>query len=236
MIHTNDGYERLEYFSTVVAADARRKEFDIKNHSVMRCQTSPDFVFIGDSITHYWELNTYFNRCGQFIINRGIGGDTTTYLNKRFYVDALQLNPKHIIMGIGINDTIELEGDYWKLIPPRPFNEVLIQAKQNITEIINQTKQTAAQLIITSLLPISMKISMHEADRKHFIIELNQWLAFTSKKENLIFVNYFPATVYPGSNKLLDNITYDGLHPNARGYELMSQVLRSTLEKHNILI
>lgn len=236
MIQTNEGYERLEYFSSEVAADSRRKEFDIKNHSVIRAGTIPDFVFIGDSITHYWELNAYFKRKEQLIVNRGIGGDTTAYLNKRFYVDALQLRPKYIIMGIGVNDSIELEGDYWKLIPPNDYDDVLIRAKKNILDIISQAKESSSQLIISSLLPISIKLSMHEAERKHFIDELNQWLAETTQKEGLIFVNFFQSTVYPGSKKLLDNITYDGLHPNARGYELMSEVLRSTLEKHNILI
>lgn len=236
MINQNDTYEKLGYFSQEVAADTRRKEFDIKNHSVIRTGSQPDFLFIGDSITHYWELNAYFNIPGQMIINRGIGGDTTTYLNKRFYVDALQLHPKYIIMGIGINDTIELEGDYWKLIPPASYKEVLDRAKKNILEIIAQVKQTDSQLIIGSLLPISMKISLHETERKRFVCDLNQWLMETVKKEKLIYVNYYLATSYPGTNKLLDNITYDGLHPNARGYELMSEVLRSTLEKNKITI
>ncbi len=183
MINQNDTYEKLGYFSQEVAADTRRKEFDIKNHSVIRTGSQPDFLFIGDSITHYWELNAYFNIPGQIIINRGIGGDTTTYLNKRFYVDALQLHPKYIIMGIGINDTIELEGDYWKLIPPNSYKEVLDRAKKNILEIIAQVKQTDSQLIIGSLLPISMKISLHETERKRFVCDLNQWLMETVKKE-----------------------------------------------------
>ena len=42
MIQTNEGYERLEYFSLDVAADARRKEFDIKNHYVTRTGATPD--------------------------------------------------------------------------------------------------------------------------------------------------------------------------------------------------
>lgn len=231
-----DEYKRLGYFSEDVAADSRRKEFDIKNHSVIRAGIEPDFLFIGDSITHFWELNAYFNLPGQVIINRGIGGDSTTYLNKRFEVDALQLRPKYCIMGIGINDTMDLEGDYWKLIPPLPFHDVLQRAQQNVLEIIQKAKETSTTLIIASLLPIHMPISLHEADRKHFICKFNQWLSETARRENLIFVNYYLATTYPGTNKLLDNITYDGLHPNARGYEIMSEVLRSTLQPKNIII
>lgn len=112
MISTKEGYTRSEYFSSIAAADSRRKEFDIKNHSLIYTEQKPDFLFIGDSITHYWELNAYFNLPGQLIVNRGIGGDTTEFLKRRFYVDALQLKPRYCIMGIGINGSIELEGDY----------------------------------------------------------------------------------------------------------------------------
>jgi lysophospholipase L1-like esterase len=236
MPSANDNYDRLGYFSEIVAADSRRKEFDIKNHSIIRNGIRPDFLFIGDSITHYWELDAYFNIPGQLIVNRGIGGDTTYYLNKRFQVDALQLNPKYCILGIGINDSIDLEGDYWKLIAPVPFEKVLVRAKENISEIIEKAKNSSTTLVLTSLLPISIKLALHETERKSFVCNLNQWLAATAKAENLIFINYYTATTYPGTNKLLDHITYDGLHPNARGYELMTAVLRNTLQKNNIII
>ena len=122
MISTNEGYIRLEYFSEDVAADKNRKEFDIKNHTLCYTNQRPDFLFIGDSITEYWELNAYFRNSDQLIINRGIAGDTTKYLKKRFYVDAVQLKPKYCILGIGINDSIEVEGDYWKKIEPVPYS------------------------------------------------------------------------------------------------------------------
>ena len=54
MISTNEGYTRLEYFSEDVAADKNRKEFDIKNHTLCYTNQRPDFLFIGDSITEYW--------------------------------------------------------------------------------------------------------------------------------------------------------------------------------------
>jgi lysophospholipase L1-like esterase len=225
MINTSDNYERLGYFSLSVAADSRRKEFDIKNHTIIRGGKKPDFLFVGDSITQYWELNAYFNIPGQLIVNRGIAGDTSTYLNKRFLVDVLQLKPIYCILGIGINDSIDLEGDYWKLIPPLSYESVISRAKENIREIIEKAKDSATTLILTSLLPISIKLSLYETERKSFVCDLNQWLACTAKHENLIFVNYYTAAAYPGTNKLLDTITYDGLHPNAMGYELMAAVL-----------
>ena len=34
----------------------------------------------------------------------------------------------------------------------------------------------------------------------------------------------------------LDGITYDGLHPNGKGYDIMATILRNTLKQHNIHI
>lgn len=67
----SDAYQKLGYFSETVAADRKRKEYDIKNHSIVRTGRRPDFLFIGDSITQYWELNAYFDEPGQLLINRG---------------------------------------------------------------------------------------------------------------------------------------------------------------------
>ena len=151
MPETSDSYQKLGYFSETVAADRKRKEYDIRNHSIVRAGRRPDFLFIGDSITQYWELSAYFDEPGLLLINRGIEGDTTTYLNKRFQVDALQLMPKYCIMGIGINDTINLEGDYWKLIPPLPYEEVLCTARTNIKEIIRKAKNISQKDFIARL-------------------------------------------------------------------------------------
>lgn len=236
MSDSNDEYQKPGYFSEIAAADKKRKEYDIKNHSVIRAGRRPDFLFIGDSITQYWELALYFNEPNLLYINRGIEGDTTKYLNMRFQTDAIQLNPRYCIVGIGINDTLDLEGDYWKLIPPLPYEQVLTRAQSNIRDIICKANASSISLILSSLLPISIELSLHEDERKRFICDFNQWLKELCQKENLIFLDYYSAASYPGTDTLLDNITYDGLHPNARGYELMTSVLKSTLKERHILI
>ncbi len=214
----------------------KKKRVRYKNHALCYTNQKPDFLFIGDSITEYWELNAYFGSGNHFLVNRGIAGDTTKYLKKRFYTDAVQLRPRYCILGIGINDSIELEGDYWKRLEPTPYNQVVATAKLHITEIVQQAKEENICLILTSLLPIHIPILMDERSRKNYIKELNEWLAEVAKKNNLIFVNYYATMVFPGTDKPLDKITYDGLHPNAKGYQIMATVLRNTLKKYEILI
>ena len=91
-------------------------------------------------------------------------------------------------------------------------------------------------LILTSLLPINIPILRYERDRKMYIKELNEWLMEMAKMNNLIFVNYYATMIFPGTDKLLDGITYDGLHPNAKGYQIMATVLKNTLKKNGIRI
>lgn len=236
MIETNEGYKRLEHFSVDVAADKRRVEFDIKNHSLIYNKNKPDFVFIGDSITHYWELNNYFYKSGKLIVNRGIAGDTTTYFKERFFVDVIQLEPKYCVMGIGVNDSRDLEGDYWKKIEPKPYNHVLDLAKNNILEVIKSALQANITLIIASILPIDVPVYLCEETRINYIKDMNTWFKQMSDKYNLIFVDYYSELLDEKTGKIKKGITYDGLHPNALGYEIMSKVLIKSLEEKNIKI
>lgn len=124
-----------------------------------------------------------------------------------------------------------MEGDYWKKLEPVPYSEKLKIVKSNIIEIIQQAKKEKIMLILTSLLPINIPILRYERDRKMYIKELNEWLMEMAKMNNLIFVNYYATMTFPGTDKLLDGITYDGLHPNAKGYQIMATVLKNTLKK-----
>ena len=59
-------------------------------------------VFFGDSITDIWNLEEYFP--GKHYINRGIGGQTTPQMVVRFRQDAIDLQPKVIVILAGTND------------------------------------------------------------------------------------------------------------------------------------
>lgn len=99
-------------FGSTVAADSLRTTFDIQNEQLVSENKNVDFVFIGDSITCYWQLNLYFSELG-FIINRGIGGDSTEYILKRSDADVFQLKPKNVVYLAGINDLLTTAPDLW---------------------------------------------------------------------------------------------------------------------------
>lgn len=226
----------LDYFSSTVAADSRRKEFNIKNHTLISNNLHPDFLFIGDSITHYWELNAYFNQPNQLIVNRGIGGDTTTFLLKRFQWDVLSLSPKYCILGIGINDSIDLESDYWNLTKGLDYKFVLSRAKDNLENIVGLAKDNGLNLILTSLPAFTMPISSCEELRKQFAFELNTFIQEICKDNKLIYVDYYAHMVGDDQKTVIPELTYDGLHPNSFGYDIMARTLKDTLNKNHITI
>jgi hypothetical protein len=86
-------------FSVAVSADARRGEFDAGNESLRLAGVRPDLLLIGASIMHCWELHAYF--AAPVLVNRGISGDSSPWVRRRFAADALQLRPKLIAMQVG---------------------------------------------------------------------------------------------------------------------------------------
>lgn len=222
------------YFSEQVAADSRRGEFDCKNQVIVQNGIPVDFVFIGDSITHMWELKAYFNKPNQMILNRGIGGDRTKYVLKRFDADVIQLKPKHCIMKIGVNDAWDLEFDYWKQLSGLSLEEVLKSATANIGEIAALAKQNKINLIICSVLPTNMKFTNKEDLRKQYIKLLNTNIKKLCEDNDLIYVDYHSAMVQEDGLTVKEGITIEELHPNVFGYNIMVDVLRETLKKHNI--
>ncbi|MHB9023909.1 MAG: GDSL-type esterase/lipase family protein [Armatimonadota bacterium] len=123
----------------------RRAQFDFGNESLLLAGVRPDVLFIGDSITHVWELQAYFG-AGKILVNRGIGGDTTTLLRERFAADALQLRPRRIVMKIGTNDL------GWEM--PQLSREVIAAVVENIAAMAADAQAAGIPLALCSLLPI----------------------------------------------------------------------------------
>ena len=57
------------------------------------------------------------------------------------------------------------------------------------------------------------------------MIELNQKLISSSKKNNFIYLDY-----YSKMKDELNSLTYDGLHPNEKGYIKMNGIIKKSLK------
>ncbi|MFC5701137.1 GDSL-type esterase/lipase family protein [Cohnella faecalis] len=219
-------------FGSAAAADGRRDEFDYGNEVILTHGVSVDFVFIGDSITHMWELNAYFARGGKFVVNRGIGGDITSHALRRFDADVVQLKPKHVVIKIGINNFWELEA--WIAADRKPADAIADGAAADIGAMIRKAKDAGITPVVCSVLPTNMPFTGHDAERNRGVNRLNAVLRKIAGVEGAIYVDYHSRMLSEDGTKLRDGLADDGIHPHVAGYDIMADALREELSKHGI--
>ena len=213
------------FFSQNIAADARRREFDVKNEQCLHLGKKVDVVFFGDSITQIWEIELWFNR-NCLKINRGIGSDTTVYAAKRFEADVLQLKPSAIVILLGINDLLTVAPNLWYREAGADLEMVISNIENNFKDMLSKCKNE--KVYICSILPQSL---CRPYDRELFeklIIRTNNILKNLCSEYGAEYVDYYSALCVNGG--LPDDMTSDGVHPNAKAYEIMANKLKEKVE------
>jgi Lysophospholipase L1 and related esterases len=223
-----DNIIRPPLYSKYVAADSKRIEFDYKNEVLVVNKVPVDYVFIGDSITERWELNAYFRGC-KAAINRGIGSDTTEYILKRFEADALQLKPEYVILMAGINDSCVMQYDAIYGKPGCPVEYAVNIITGNIQKIIQLCREKNQKLVLSSILPVSTPYDILENARNEMVCSANASLMEIALEENIAYVDYYKYFIDKDGKKMKYNLSYDGVHPNVNGYNIMYDILRTVL-------
>lgn len=212
-----------------MAADSRRTEFDIKNEVILNCKLPVESVFIGDSITHFWELGAFFCQQNGLIVNRGISWDVTEYLLRRFEADAIQLLPKTVIILAGINDTWALDNFPWSVGPASTAEAVCGGIVRNITQLSEMALKSGIQVAVCSILPTNVTGSVKNKERNQTVFLANQTLKNLAVKSGIIYVDYHKCFASDDGLTMRGGLSGDGIHPNCRGYEIMSDVLAEEL-------
>lgn len=222
-------------FGNQAAADSRRLEFDSKNEELITMGKKIDVVFIGDSITHAWELGAYFDQRKNLLVNRGIGGDIPYHIAKRFKADVLQLNPGCAVVLCGINETWVLNGLY---------GEKLLKERERCEErIISSYKDIAVQcagaelkLILCSILPVYGEETECTDARKTLIINVNREMKALAAKYQWIYADYYQGLCEQDGRTLRKELSNDGCHVNAVGYAVMAETIRKVAKGISIEI
>lgn len=210
-------------FGSSCSTDALRLAFDIRNEQLIYNNAEIDYLFIGDSITQYWELDAYF-KTDKILINRGIGGDRSEFLLRRFDADCVQLKPKNVIVLIGTNDIFSCEDDLWWRTKGADMETVLERYKSNIKGIIEKCDKNNINLYLCSIIPSTIAPPFDREKRWALTDKMNEFLKSTGKP----YINYFDALTEDGKNIIYD-CSPDGIHANAKGYEIMAKVLKETI-------
>jgi lysophospholipase L1-like esterase len=174
----------------------------------------PRVIFLGDSITDAWRLNEYFT--GRDFVNRGIAGQTTLQMLARFKQDVVSLNPKVVVVLGGTND----------IAAGISANQI----EDNLAAIGDLAKAHGIKPVFASILPVS---DYHKADDPRYemtvnrppetIQAINSWMQSWCQSQGLTYMDYYSAMADPAGRMQAD-LSDDGLHPNAKGYRVMSPV------------
>jgi len=198
-------------------------------------------LFIGDSITEWGkscfdDLGTGYVRmvhdelCEKYldkhihIVNRGVGGDRVTDLEKRWERDVLEENPAYLSVSIGINDVWrQLDGLEEEQVYPQKFEQVYRSLLEQVKE------RTEAQIVLMEPSIIEENVYSEGNQRLAEYVKIIQQLA-----------HEYDAICVPIHHVFLNHlrmspdqfVTTDGVHMNERGNELMAKTWVESFTKH----
>jgi len=207
-----------------------------------------NFLVIGDSIVYgindetrmgwaghlHEKLKPYFP--GKFrFYNRGIGGDCSIDVQQRLGSEISALQPDYIIIAVGVNDT-------QILLPGNQPSISNLKASRTWHKILSVASGTNAKIVVISPLPVddASPVIEKEAEitgvtavdyKTKYISEYNEMLKKVCSHYDVKYFDLF---------SLWQEIDYagmltDGLHPNAKGHQLISEQIFALLNEHKII-
>jgi lysophospholipase L1-like esterase len=182
-------------------------------------------VFMGDSITDSWDNPVYGGFFpGKPYINRGISGQTTPQMLIRFRADVIAHKPKVVVILAGTNDLAGNTG-------PTTLEAI----EGNLKSMAELATANGIHVVLASVLPVSdyetrdgkpLPQTVRRAPAQ--ILALNKWLQEFTQTRGYVYLDYFSAMV-DEKGFLKDELSDDGLHPNARGYAVMAPLAAAAI-------
>lgn len=175
-----------------------------------------ELCFIGDSITHQWDLDYYFP--GYSIKKHAVVGAKVQDIDRWDVSDCEGLTT---VILIGTNDIGLIQsGDSNAKSSRSYFAKLFMDRARRIN---------AAKLVVVSILPrnylgeqdtsVNLNIESQNAVLKD---------SLQSSSLRFTFVNAFPYFLGDGY-EIDEDLLYDGLHPSPEGYEVLTRRVREKL-------
>lgn len=177
-------------------------------------------VFMGDSITDAWGRSHGKFFPGEPYVNRGISGQTTPQMVLRFRADVIDLHPKAVVILAGTNDIAGNTGP-----------ETLEEIEGYLTTMAELAKTYKIKVVLASVMPVCDYIQPQTGRRPpEKIVALNAWLQNYAKAHKLVYLDYYAALI-DDQKMLKKELTYDGLHPNNAGYDVIAPLASAAIHK-----
>lgn len=176
-------------------------------------------VFMGNSITQGWkETHPNFFSENPFI-DRGISGQTTPQMLIRFRQDVIALQPKVVVVLAGTNDIAGNTG-------PSTL-EMIMDNLSSMADVANANK---IKVILCSVLPAYDYPWKKGMEPNIKIPKLNKMIKAYCEKKGFYYLDFF-SEMNDGNNGMITELTTDGVHCTAKGYDKMESMVKPAIEK-----
>jgi acyl-CoA thioesterase I len=174
-------------------------------------------VFFGDDATERWSGAGFFP--GKLYLNRGIRGQNSAQMLVRFRQDVIGLRPAVVIIHAGTNDLARLLGPGTR----GTFAD-------NVMSMTELAKANGIRIVLASILPVCDCFTEQTARRSPIRLgDFNEWLQEYASSSGAVYLDYFSALSEGRSFK--QELTADGLVPNAEGYKVMAPLAEAAIAK-----
>jgi lysophospholipase L1-like esterase len=179
--------------------------------------TDKRIVFMGDSITEFWNVINPEYFAGKPYVNRGVSGQTTPQMLIRFRADVISLKPAVVVIMAGINDIAGNTGP-----------ATLDMISNNIFSMAELAKANHIKVILCSILPaydFSWKPNQNPAEK---VVALNKMIKKYADANDILYLDYF-SSMKDERNGLKTAYSEDGVHPNKLGYQVMAPLAEKAI-------
>jgi lysophospholipase L1-like esterase len=177
-------------------------------------------VFLGNSITEGWSKQSPDFFKSNNYIGRGISGQTSPQLLSRFRQDVINLHPVAVVINVGTNDIAENTGAY---DPDFTLG--------NIKSMAELAKANGIKVLLSSVLPVGeypwSKEIKNVPDK---ISALNEGIKAYAGANGFAYIDYY-AVMHDAGRAMIKEYGYDGVHPNAKGYQVMEEVAKKAIDE-----
>ena len=172
-------------------------------------------VFLGDSITNYYDLDKYYP--DNNVVNSGISGNVADDILSDMYNRVYKYNPSKVFLLIGTNQ-----------IPIGDSDDRILDGIKHIIDDIRENRPYA-KIYIESIYPVNKKINEIKVKNRENrrIVKLNKRIKQLSKDKDYVeYINVYDRLL--DGDVLNEDYSYDGLHLNDKGYEVVTDVLKGS--------
>lgn len=166
-----------------------------------------DVVFLGDSLTDGYNVKEFYPE--YTVLNRGIGGDTSVWLEERLDVSLYAVKPKVAVMLIGANN----------------MDTML----ENYESILKSFKENAPR---TKIVLLSLTSMSGEWGKKNQLAAYNNvQIKMYAEIYGYEYVDLYSALLNLETGEIYDEYTTDGGHLTQKGYEVLTAAIKPAIQK-----